>query len=151
MHDCEGLRPPAKDKDRKHGTKACGESLSKTTGESLSQTAGESMSQTARRRLEPDRRRKHEPDRPSGAACPGKEAPRKETADRQKTEKETNVTNDHIRHLETDVAAYTGCSKYAQERADELEEDFEGADAVHQLYTEEVPREDAIPVARNTE
>jgi hypothetical protein len=37
------------------------------------------MSQAARRKLEPDR--------PSG---PGKEAPRKETADRQKTEKETN-------------------------------------------------------------
>jgi hypothetical protein len=76
-HDCEGLRPPAKDKGRKHGTKACGEglsktagesmwrgeslsqtdgesmgrgeSLSKTAGESMSQTAGESMSQTARR------------------------------------------------------------------------------------------------------
>jgi hypothetical protein len=49
------------------------------------------------------------------------------------------------------VAAYTGCSKYAKENADELEEDFEGAEAVHQLYTEEVHREDAIPVARNTE
>jgi hypothetical protein len=44
------LRPPAKDKDRKHGTKAC--------GESLSQTAGESMSQTARR-VPPVQEKKH--------------------------------------------------------------------------------------------
>jgi hypothetical protein len=61
-HDCEGLRPPAKEKDRKHGTKACGESLSKTAGESmgrgesLSQTAGES--QTARR-VPPVQEKKH--------------------------------------------------------------------------------------------
>jgi hypothetical protein len=55
-HDCEGLRPPAKDKGRKHGTKACGESLSKTAGESMGR--GESLSQTARR-VPPVQEKKH--------------------------------------------------------------------------------------------
>jgi hypothetical protein len=60
----------------------------------MSQTARRKLEPDRRRKLEPDRRRKLEPDRPSGAACPGKGAPKKETADRQKTEKETNDTSD---------------------------------------------------------
>jgi hypothetical protein len=50
--------------------------LSKTAGESMSQTAGESMSQTACR-VPPVQKKKQ---------------PRKETADRQLTGKETNDT-----------------------------------------------------------
>jgi hypothetical protein len=59
-----------------------------------------------RRELEQDRRRKHEPDRPSGAACPGKEA--LIGKGQKKKQRTTNIQytasgDGHVQGVERDV------------------------------------------------